>query len=152
MYQYTRWPNASTTVSSRTTCEWSSTNWGWENAVHECYRTINFRVGCTDGTGTEAWWKHSLLYWLYKSDRYHWKEFYPLLRMDDWLDCLGPRIDDLLNCLGEAQIFSTLDANAGYWQVKVAKKDWDQTSFTCHAGTYQFKRMPFGLVNAPSTF
>jgi Reverse transcriptase (RNA-dependent DNA polymerase)/RNase H-like domain found in reverse transcriptase len=63
-----------------------------------------------------------------------------------------PRMDDCLDSLGEEQVFSTLYANAGYWQVKVAEKDLDKTSFICHAGTYQFKRMPFGLVNAPSTF
>jgi hypothetical protein len=33
-----------------------------------------------------------------------------------------PGINDCLDSLGEAQIFSTLDANAGYWQVKVAEK------------------------------
>jgi Reverse transcriptase (RNA-dependent DNA polymerase) len=61
-------------------------------------------------------------------------------------------MDDCLDNLGVAQVFSTLDANAGYRQVKVAENDRDKISFTCHAGTYQFKRMPFCLVNAPSTF
>jgi Reverse transcriptase (RNA-dependent DNA polymerase) len=60
-----------------------------------------------------------------------------------------PRMDDCLDSLGDAQVFSTLDANYGYLQVKVEEKDRDKTSFTCHAGTYKFKRMPFGLVNAP---
>jgi RNase H-like domain found in reverse transcriptase/Reverse transcriptase (RNA-dependent DNA polymerase) len=28
----------------------------------------------------------------------------------------------------------------------------DRTSYSCHAGFYRFKRMPFGLVNAPASF
>jgi RNase H-like domain found in reverse transcriptase/Reverse transcriptase (RNA-dependent DNA polymerase)/Integrase zinc binding domain len=63
-----------------------------------------------------------------------------------------PRMDKCLDSLGDAYVFSTLDANAGYWQVKVAAEDRDKTSFTCHVGTFRFLRMPFGLVNAPSTF
>jgi RNase H-like domain found in reverse transcriptase/Reverse transcriptase (RNA-dependent DNA polymerase)/Integrase zinc binding domain/Integrase core domain/Chromo (CHRromatin Organisation MOdifier) domain len=69
------------------------------------------------------------------------KDVYPL-----------PRIDDCLDSLGEAKVFSTLDANSGYWQIRVDPKDREKTSFICHAGTFQFRRMPFGLVNAPATF
>jgi dUTPase len=63
-----------------------------------------------------------------------------------------PRMDDCLDSLGAANIFSTLDANSGYWQLNVAEADRDKTSFTSHRGTFRFKRMPFGLVNAPQRF
>lgn len=63
-----------------------------------------------------------------------------------------PRMDECIDSLGEAKVFTTLDANWGYWQVPVAPKDRDKTAFVCHAGLYRFKRMPFGLTNAPATF
>lgn len=63
-----------------------------------------------------------------------------------------PRMDDCLDSLGEAQYFSTLDCNAGYWQIPIRKEDRHLTTFTCHCGVYQCTRLPFGLCNAPATF
>jgi len=63
-----------------------------------------------------------------------------------------PRIDDCLDSLGDAQFFSTLDCNAGNWQIPIAEEDKPKTAFTCHCGTYQCTRLPFGLCNAPATF
>ena len=69
------------------------------------------------------------------------KDTYPLPRMDEYLDSLG-----------DATVFSTQDCNSGYWQIPIAEEDQDKTTFTCHAGTYRFTRMPFGLCNAPASF
>jgi len=63
-----------------------------------------------------------------------------------------PRMDDCLDSLGDAQFFSTLVCNAGYWQIPLAEEDMPKTAFTCHCGTYQCTRLPFGLCNAPATF
>ena len=63
-----------------------------------------------------------------------------------------PRIDECLDSLGEDKVFSTLDYNSAYWQIPVAEEDRPKTTFTCHAGSYQFNRMLFGLMNAPATF
>jgi Reverse transcriptase (RNA-dependent DNA polymerase) len=63
-----------------------------------------------------------------------------------------PRLDECIDSLGDAVVFSTLDANSGYWQVSVHPDHRDKTTFTCHVGTFRFKRMPFGLRNAPLTF
>jgi len=61
-------------------------------------------------------------------------------------------MDDCLDSLGDAKFFSTLDCNAGYWQIPVAEEDKHFTSFTTHVGPYQCTRLPFGLCNAPATF
>ena len=63
-----------------------------------------------------------------------------------------PRMDDCLDSLGYAKFFSTLDCNAGYWQLPVAEEDKHMTSFTAHVGMYKCARLPFGLGNAPATF
>jgi len=69
------------------------------------------------------------------------KDVYPIPRMDDFLDSPG-----------DATVFSTLDCNAGYWQIPVAAEDRDKTTFTSHMGLIRFLRLPFGLVNAPVSF
>jgi hypothetical protein len=56
------------------------------------------------------------------------------------------RMDDCIDSLGDARVFSTLDENAGYWQIRVSKEDREKTYFLCHPGTCQFKIIPFGLV------
>ena len=63
-----------------------------------------------------------------------------------------PRMDDCIDSLSHAKVFSMLDALWGYWQIPIAEEDRDKTTFTSHVGTYRYKRMPFGLRNAPSTF
>ena len=63
-----------------------------------------------------------------------------------------PRVDDLLDSLSDAQWFSTLDLCSGYWQVEIDPGDREKTAFSTQNGLFQFRVMPFGLCNAPSTF
>ncbi|CAL9029156.1 unnamed protein product, partial [Prunus brigantina] len=40
----------------------------------------------------------------------------------------------------------------GYNQIAIAPEDQEKTTFTCPFGTFAYRRMPFGLCNAPATF
>ena len=63
-----------------------------------------------------------------------------------------PRVDDILDSLGNSHYFSTLDLKSAYWQISVEEKDRHKTAFVTQRGLFEFNRMPFGLVNAPTTF
>ncbi|GJU46100.1 reverse transcriptase domain-containing protein [Tanacetum coccineum] len=39
-----------------------------------------------------------------------------------------------------------------YFQIPIDPKDQEKTTFTCPYGTFAYRRMPFGLCNAPETF
>jgi hypothetical protein len=45
---------------------------------------------------------------------------------------------------------STIDLQAGYWQVAVRKQDQDKTAFISPFGLFRFARMPFVLRKAPA--
>ncbi|GJR61137.1 reverse transcriptase domain-containing protein [Tanacetum coccineum] len=40
----------------------------------------------------------------------------------------------------------------GYFQILIDPQDQEKTTFTCPYGTFAYRRMPFGLCNAPGTF
>ncbi len=64
-----------------------------------------------------------------------------------------PNIDDALNSLKGAKYFSTLDLCCGYWQVELTERAKEISAFcTGRGGLYQFRVLPFGMTNAPSTF
>ena len=63
-----------------------------------------------------------------------------------------PKIDDLLDQLGKSKYFSTLDLKSGSWQIKVHPSSQEKMAFTTHQGLFEFRVMPFGLMNAPAAF
>ena len=60
-----------------------------------------------------------------------------------------PFIDQMLERLAGKQYFCFLDGYSGYFQIYVNPEDQGKTTFTCPFGTYAYRRMPFGLCNAP---
>ncbi|KAG9453132.1 hypothetical protein H6P81_006036 [Aristolochia fimbriata] len=65
---------------------------------------------------------------------------------------LLPFIDQMLERLAENKFYCFLDGYSGYFQIPIAPEDQEKTTFTCPYGTFAYRRMPFGLCNAPATF
>ena len=63
-----------------------------------------------------------------------------------------PFIDQMLERLAGKSHYCFLDGFSRYFQVPIAPEDQDKTTFTCPFGTFAYRRMPFGLCNAPGTF
>jgi len=69
------------------------------------------------------------------------KDHYPL-----------PFMDQMLERLAGQSFYYFLDGYSGYNQIAVDPKDQEKTAFTCPFGVFAYRRMPFGLCNAPATF
>ncbi|CAM8939925.1 unnamed protein product [Rhodiola kirilowii] len=63
-----------------------------------------------------------------------------------------PFIDQMLERLAGHDYFCFLDGYSGFFQIPILPNDQGKTTFTCPYGTFAFRRMPFGLCNAPGTF
>ena len=63
-----------------------------------------------------------------------------------------PFVDQMLERIAGHAFYCFLDRYSGYNQIPIAPEDQEKTTFTCPYGTYAYRRMPFGLCNAPSTF
>ncbi|XP_042394223.1 uncharacterized protein LOC121985044 [Zingiber officinale] len=69
------------------------------------------------------------------------KDHYPL-----------PFIDQMLERLAGKSHYCFLDGYTGYFHICIDPEDQEKTTFTCPFGTFAYRRMPFGLCNAPGTF
>ncbi|KAJ9541560.1 hypothetical protein OSB04_028066 [Centaurea solstitialis] len=63
-----------------------------------------------------------------------------------------PFIDQMLERLAGNEYYCFLDGFSGYFQIPIDPEDQEKTTFTCPFGTFAYRRMPFGLCNAPATF
>ncbi|RVW69122.1 Retrovirus-related Pol polyprotein from transposon 17.6 [Vitis vinifera] len=63
-----------------------------------------------------------------------------------------PFIDQVLERVSGHPFYYFLDGYSGYFQIEIDVEDQEKTTFTCSFGTYAYRRMPFGLCNAPATF
>ena len=61
-------------------------------------------------------------------------------------------MDQLLERISGHPFYYFLDGYSGYFQIEIAVVAQEKTTFTCPCGTYAYRRMPFGLCNAPATF
>ncbi|GKA13039.1 reverse transcriptase domain-containing protein [Tanacetum coccineum] len=76
-----------------------------------------------------------------RDDRTTRKDHFPL-----------PFMDQMLERLAGNEYYCFLDGFSGYFQIPIDPKDQEKTTFTCPYGTFAYRRMPFGLCNAPGTF
>ena len=58
----------------------------------------------------------------------------------------------MLEILSKHTHFCFLDGYSGFSQIPVSVDDQKKTTFTCPFDTFAYRRMPFGLCNAPATF
>ncbi|GJU14232.1 reverse transcriptase domain-containing protein [Tanacetum coccineum] len=63
-----------------------------------------------------------------------------------------PFMDQMLERLARNEYYCFLDGFLGYIQIPIDPQDQEKTTFTCPYGTFAYRRMPFGLCNAPGTF
>ncbi|GJW77955.1 reverse transcriptase domain-containing protein [Tanacetum coccineum] len=69
-------------------------------------------------------------------------ELVPTRLVTGWRACIDYR----------NEYYCFLDGFSGYFQIPIDPKDQENTTFTCPYGTFAYRRMPFGLCNAPGTF
>ena len=66
--------------------------------------------------------------------------------------CPIPDHDKIMASMCKAKYFTKLDLTKGYWQIEIDEQSRQFTAFQAAGELYQFKRMAFGLKNAPMTF
>jgi hypothetical protein len=57
----------------------------------------------------------------------------------------------MLEMLANHSFFCYLDGYSGYHQIPIHPDDQSKTTFTCPYGTFAYRRMSFGLCNAPGS-
>nr|GEX45462.1 hypothetical protein [Tanacetum cinerariifolium] len=63
-----------------------------------------------------------------------------------------PFMDQMLERLARNEYYCFLNGFSSYFQISIDPKDQEKTTFMCPYGTFAYRRMPFGLCNAPGTF
>ena len=63
-----------------------------------------------------------------------------------------PLIMANLHKLGDSQIYTTLDGTGAYHNIEIEEADRPLTAFLTPEAQWQFRRMPFGLSNAPQAY
>ena len=58
----------------------------------------------------------------------------------------------MINRLKGSKFFSKIDLTDGFWQIPLKEEDKPKTGFSTRRGLWQWRVMPMGLINSPSTF
>ena len=61
-------------------------------------------------------------------------------------------MEQILKMVSGSELFYLLDGFSGYNQVLVVEEERLRTTFRTKWGTFAYRRMPFGLINAGATF
>ena len=114
-----------------------------ENAGSRSHRTILFQLLATnaDRFSEEKRRYEQILHRLQASKLNHQVRY----RTDG-------KQEDIMTTLCDDRYFTKIDLAKGYWQIPVKEESKPMTSFSTHNGSYQFRMMPFSLVNSGATF
>ena len=63
-----------------------------------------------------------------------------------------PNMEEVINKMSGHRFFTKMDLSKGYWQVSLTERSKPLTAFETPKGLFQFKTMPFGLVNSGASF
>nr|GEY38500.1 DNA-directed DNA polymerase [Tanacetum cinerariifolium] len=63
-----------------------------------------------------------------------------------------PFMDQILERLAGNEYYCFLDGFSGYFQIPIDPRDQEKTTFTCPYRAFGYRRIPFGVCNAPGTF
>ena len=63
-----------------------------------------------------------------------------------------PFVDKMLERVVGHELYYFLDGYSGYNHIEIVVEDQEKTTFTCPFSTFAFRKMLFGLCNAPGAF
>ena len=63
-----------------------------------------------------------------------------------------PRIEEIFAEIKASTHFVLLDLSSGFWHIPLNPSQRHFTAFSTHRGHWQFKRLPFGVINGPASF
>ena len=63
-----------------------------------------------------------------------------------------PSVEETLSKIATGKVFSKLDANSGFHQIKLDEESSDLTTFITPFGRYKYNRLPYGISSAPEYF
>ena len=62
-----------------------------------------------------------------------------------------PTAEHLFQKLNGDKYFTRIDLSKGYWQISIPEEDIPKTAFVTPDGSYEFLKMPFGMINSAAT-